>query len=37
MLVARDRARDIVNTGSGRDAAIVDRGLDRVVGVERRR
>jgi hypothetical protein len=37
MLVARDRARDIVNGGSGRDAAIVDRGLDRVVGVERRR
>jgi RTX calcium-binding nonapeptide repeat (4 copies) len=35
VLEARDRRRDVVRGGPGRDTARIDRGLDRVVGVER--
>jgi hypothetical protein len=35
LLLARDGRRDVVRGGPGRDSARVDRGLDRVVGVER--
>ncbi|MGH3018019.1 MAG: hypothetical protein ACRDLU_06570, partial [Gaiellaceae bacterium] len=34
-IVARDGRRDVVSGGPGRDAARVDRGIDRVTGVER--
>lgn len=36
-LLARDRTRDVVVGGTGRDVATVDRKLDSVSGVERRR
>ncbi len=35
VLNARDGSRDVVRGGPGRDAARIDRGLDRVSGVER--
>jgi dipeptidyl aminopeptidase/acylaminoacyl peptidase len=35
VIVARDGRRDIVSGGPGKDSARVDRGLDRVTGVER--
>ncbi len=34
---ARDGRRDVVNGGSGRDTATIDRGLDRLRSIERRR
>jgi Ca2+-binding RTX toxin-like protein len=34
-IIARDGSRDIVRGGAGKDSARVDRGLDRVSGVER--
>jgi hypothetical protein len=34
-LIARDGRRDVVSGGPGKDSARVDRGLDRVSGVER--
>ena len=36
-LDARDRRRDVLVGGPGRDTAIADRRLDRLTGVERRR
>jgi hypothetical protein len=35
-LVAKDRARDRVNGGPGRDRASFDRRLDRLTSIERR-
>ena len=34
-IIARDGRRDVVSGGDGKDSARVDRGLDRVSGVER--
>jgi dipeptidyl aminopeptidase/acylaminoacyl peptidase len=34
-IIARDGRRDVVSGGDGKDSARVDRGLDRVTGVER--
>jgi dipeptidyl aminopeptidase/acylaminoacyl peptidase len=34
-IIARDGRRDVVSGGAGKDSARVDRGLDRVTGVER--
>ena len=34
-IIARDGRRDVVSGGPGKDSARVDRGRDRVTGVER--
>jgi len=35
LILARDGWRDVIHGGAGRDRALVDRGLDRIRGVER--